>query len=115
MQPKGPGKKPGQGKNTYKLSGYGYNQAVYAVAQSLEHGSHYDAVSCEQEAEADDPQGGDADGQHFLVCLEEHEQLGRHKVEHHQSDEHDAHRDADAQPDRFHDAFFAAARSCRPQ
>ena len=33
---------------------------------------------------------------------------GRHKVEHHQSDEHDAHCNADAQPDRFHDALFTA-------
>ncbi len=108
MQSKGSGKKPGQGEDTYKLSGHGYNQAVYAVAQGLEHGSHDDAVSCEQEAEADNPQGGNADGQHLLVCLEEHEQLGRHKVEHHQSDEHDAHCNADAQPDRFHDALFTA-------
>lgn len=108
MQSKGPGKKPGQGEDTYKLSGHGYNQAVYAVAQGLEHGSHDDAVSCEQEAEADNPQGRNADGQHLLVCLEEHEQLGRHKVEHHQSDEHDAHCNADAQPDRFHDALFTA-------
>lgn len=96
MEPKGPGKKVRQGKDTYQLPGYGYHQAVDAVAHGLEHGTYDDAVSGKQEAEADDAQGRDADGQHVRVRLEEHEQLRGHELEHGQSDEHDPHRDPNA-------------------
>ena len=70
-----PGRKSRQGQDADQLSGDRHDQAVNAVSKGLEHGAYDDAVPSEQEAEADDPQGGHADGKHVLVRLEHHEQV----------------------------------------
>ena len=63
-KPEKPGEQVGNRKDDYKLSGNRYDQAVHAVSKRLEDGANDDAVACEQEAKADDPKRGHADGQH---------------------------------------------------
>lgn len=106
MESECPGKEVGQREDTYQLSGDGYNQAVYAVAHGLEDRTHDDAVACKEEAEAYDPEGRYSDGQHVRVRLEQLKQLGRHKLEYGQADEHDKNCDTDTQADGFHDTLF---------
>ena len=60
------GQQPRRRQQHHQLADHGDHQTQHTVAQGLEGGGAHNAEARQQEAEADDPQGRHADGQHML-------------------------------------------------
>ena len=80
----------GHWQDDQELPGDGSDQAVYAVAQCLEYRTADDAEAGEDVAEADDAQGGAADGQQVVGRVKQLQQNIRNELEHGQAKEHHA-------------------------
>ena len=105
VEPQGDGKQVGHGDDEHDLADHRHDQAVEAVSEGLEHGGADDAGSGEDETDADDPEGRDADGDHVRRVVEHADQGGRHDLENRKAHQHDAHGDGHAQLDGGDDPF----------
>ncbi len=98
-------KQVSQRQQAQKLSGNGGQQAVNPIAQGLEHGAYDDAVSGEQEAEADGPQGRNSDFQHLLGGIEQQQHGSREDLEDGKPHQHNGDGNEDTEFGCVHDAL----------